>query len=62
MKHIVMSKDNPMNTYLYNYRIEIQSRGAPHIHGVIWLDLDKKLPLGLEKQFDKIGLQKISSR
>ena len=34
MKHIVMSKENPMNTKLYNYRVEFQARGAGNIHGV----------------------------
>ena len=25
----------------YTYKVEFQHRGAPHIHGVLWLDLDK---------------------
>ena len=25
----------------YNYRVEFQMRGAGHIHGVIWVDLDE---------------------
>lgn len=35
LKHVIMAKDNPMNTALFNYRIEIQARGAAHIHGVL---------------------------
>ena len=40
IKHIVMNKENPMCVENYNYRVEFQSRGAAHIHGVLWLDLD----------------------
>ena len=39
-----MAKDNPMNPKIYNYRVEFQARGAAHIHGVIWIDFDAKLP------------------
>ena len=41
MKTIVMSKENPMNTKFFNYRVEFQARGAGHIHGVLWIDFDK---------------------
>ena len=53
MKHIVMSKDNPMNTKLYNYRVEFQARGAGHIHGVLWVDFDKNLPNDLDNNVIK---------
>ena len=39
-KHFMMGKNNPMHTKYYSYRIEFQSRGAGHAHGVLWLDLD----------------------
>ena len=41
IKNIVMGKDNPMNVLLYSYRIEFQRRGAPHAHGVIWMNMSK---------------------
>ena len=58
LKHILMSKENPMNPKFFNYRVEFQARGAGHIHGVIWLDLEKSLPNGvnnllLKSAFDK---------
>ena len=37
-KHIVLSKNNPMSVKYYTYKTEFQSRGAPHIHGTLWLD------------------------
>ena len=39
-KHIVLSKKSKMPVQYYNYRVEFQMRGAGHIHGVLWLDLD----------------------
>ena len=36
-----MSKGGHMCVDYYNYRVEFQLRGAGHIHGVLWLDLDQ---------------------
>ena len=36
---IIQGKNSPMMTLNYHYRIEFQSRGAGHAHGVLWLDL-----------------------
>ncbi len=52
MKHIVMGPNNPMHVEYYNYRVEFQMRGAGHIHGVLWLDMDT-----IEKAFP--GLQEV---
>ena len=38
---IVMDKRNPLSVKYYDYKVEFQQRGAPHIHGVLWLDLEK---------------------
>ena len=38
---IIMSKKSKMPVKYYNYRVEFQLRGAGHIHGCLWLDLDK---------------------
>ena len=37
---IVKGKNSPVNCKYFHYRIEFQSRGAGHAHGVLWLDLD----------------------
>lgn len=58
MKYIVMSKENPMNTNLFNYRVEFQARGAGHIHGVLWIDFEKKLPNGLDNKIIKDAFNK----
>ena len=39
--HILCGKNNPLNVQFYRWRIEFQLRGAAHVHGVLWLDLDK---------------------
>ena len=45
IKHMVMSKENPMNVKLFNYRVEFQARGAAHVHGVLWVDFKKSFPM-----------------
>ena len=37
---IVKGKNSPVNCKYFHYRIEFQSRGAGHAHGVLWLDLE----------------------
>ena len=39
IKKIVFGKNGPMKAQHYQYRIEFQSRGAGHVHGVLWLNL-----------------------
>merc|ERR1711894_228074 len=36
---ILLAKSNPLSVQYYSYKVEIQERGAPHVHGVLWLDL-----------------------
>ena len=38
VKHISMSKGNPMCIKNYSYKVEFALRGAGHIHGVLWVD------------------------
>ena len=38
---IAMGANNPMNVKYYTYKVEFQDRGAGHIHGTLWLDMDK---------------------
>ena len=56
---IVMAPSNPMKVKYYHYRVEFQKRGAGHIHGVLWLDLDEledKFP-GLKSAMKKLKSQ-----
>ena len=38
---VVMGKNNPMNVKYYTYKVEFQDRGAGHVHGTLWLRLNK---------------------
>ena len=38
---IMMGKRNPMNVKYYSYKVEFQARGAGHVHGTLWLDMNK---------------------
>ena len=38
---VAMGKNNPMHVKNYTYKVEFQDRGAGHIHGTLWLRLDK---------------------
>lgn len=58
LKNIIMAKDNPMNTELFNYRIEFQARGAAHIHGVLWINFDGKLPNNVDNKLVKSAFHK----
>ena len=40
MSKIVMGKKNPMCASYYTYKVEFQDRGAAHIHGTLWVNLD----------------------
>ena len=33
--------NNPMEVKYFSSKLEFQRRGAGHIHGTLWLDLDK---------------------
>ena len=53
---IVMGTNNPMNVEYYTYKVEFQERGAGHIHGVLWLNLDslEKLAKNSDGELTKI--------
>jgi hypothetical protein len=56
LKHIVCGTNADMGVSFYNYRVEFQLRGAPHVHGVLWLDLealDSNFP-GIKKAFSSL--------
>ena len=38
---VAMGKNNPMHVKHFTYKVEFQDRGAGHIHGTLWLRLDK---------------------
>ena len=37
----MMDKTNPMHVEYYTYKVEFQDRGAGHIHGSLWLNIEK---------------------
>ena len=49
IEYIVMANgpDEPNFKY-YSYRVEFQARGLPHIHGVLWFDIDWLTKKGLK--------------
>ena len=56
INEIIRGKNSPMRNRHYQYRIEFQSRGAGHAHGVLWLDLsalDADFP-GIKEIFKNI--------
>ena len=71
LKIEVMNKSDkmPMPVRFYSYRVEFQARGSAHIHGVLWLDIEKivqdKTKAGdyrfkhLQSAFQTIGENKI---
>ena len=38
---ILLGKNNPMHVKYMSYRVEFQGRGAAHIHGTLWLNIQK---------------------
>ena len=57
INQIIKGKNSPMVTLNFHYRIEFQSRGAGHAHGVLWLDLpelDTSFP-GIKAIFKSIS-------
>ena len=45
---IIKNASSDMPVKHYSYRIEFQSRGSAHAHGVLWLDIDKIIENGLK--------------
>ena len=41
VKNVMIGKNNPMHSTFYNYRVEFQVRGAPHVHGVPWMNYER---------------------
>ena len=40
IREIVLSKKNPMCVHKFTYKTEFQNRGAAHVHGVLWLNMN----------------------
>ena len=51
INNILLAKSNPLSVQYYSYKVEIQERGAPHVHGVIWSNLRE----GFKKKKKKGG-------
>ena len=41
MDKVVMGDNNPMMVEYFTYKVEFQDRGAGHIHGTLWLKLER---------------------
>ena len=41
IRQVAMGANSPMHVKNYTYTVEFQDRGAGHIHGTLWLRLDK---------------------
>merc|ERR1712105_520437 len=41
IEKIAMGSNNPMHVKNYTYKVEFQDRGAGHVHGTLWLRMDK---------------------
>ena len=41
IQKVVMGANNPMQVKNYTYKVKFQDRGAGHIHGTLWLRMDK---------------------
>merc|ERR1712240_318525 len=41
VNRVKMGIYSPMHVKYYTYKVEFQVRGAGHIHGTLWLDIDK---------------------
>ena len=57
IKNILMGRGSTFNVNFYQYRVEFQMRGAAHIHGVLWVDLEQ-----LEKTLGLPNLQSIMNK
>jgi hypothetical protein len=41
MDKVIMGDNNPMMVEYFTYKVEFQDRGAGHIHGILWLKLER---------------------
>ena len=57
IREIVMGGANPLAIKFYSYRIEFQARGAAHVHGVLWADIDKLEETEREGKKPLLGLK-----
>ena len=58
-KEIIFGQNNPMKVRHISYRVEFQGRGAAHIHGVLWLDLNEVKVEGVHKDVLKESYSKL---
>ena len=58
-KEVIFGRNNPMKVRHISYRVEFQGRGAAHIHGVLWLDLDEIKVEGVHKDVLKDSYNKL---
>ena len=57
---VIFGSNNPMKVRHITYRVEFQGRGAGHIHGVMWVDLEeinKEMKEELREEIDKLATE-----
>ena len=62
-KEIMFGSNNPMKIRHITYRVEFQGRGAGHIHGVLWVDLEeinKEMKQELEREINKVEIDMLT--
>ena len=59
-KEVMFGNNNPMKVRHTSYRVEFQGRGAGHIHGVMWVDLEE-ITKDMKVEMDEIAEDEIES-
>ena len=66
IRKIVMNSCGPLKVKEFSYRTEFQMRGAPHIHGILWVDVPAIVKENIDKgdgslKYLESGLEKLYS-
>ena len=56
---VIYGRNNPLRVRHISYRVEFQGRGAGHIHGVLWLDLNQIEIKGVPKEVLASAFEKL---
>ena len=60
-KEVMFGQNNPLKVRHCSYRVEFQGRGAAHIHGVLWLDLNEIKVEGVDNTTLKESYNKLKN-
>ena len=56
LKTVILNNCSRLPVKMYSYRVEFQSRGSAHIHGVLWIDTDKLVDSDIKAGNDRSHL------